>query len=152
MPPLTASQKIIKALRQLLSAVVVLLFMLAILVGISVGLGTILPQPPQPSPQELQLQQAAAAGDPSAKQQLAQMRAEKDARRSELCHLKQACETFAKVRQECAVAGNYGQCLDIKMGDDASIVSMSCTFDGKVALPPDDMPGSVDCWVRNWTK
>jgi|SRR5215469_6816871 len=64
-----------------------------------------------------------------------------------LCALRPICKDFARARQECAAAGNYGTCIQIKMGSDRFwIAEASCTEAGEVAgLPPDKQPTVLGC-------
>lgn len=64
-----------------------------------------------------------------------------------LCRLKSTCQRYASVRQECATAGNFATCIDVKLGDDASLIS-ACRNDGGLVYPPSDLPDAVSCWVR----
>lgn len=60
-----------------------------------------------------------------------------------LCRGAEACEAFAKVRQECAVAGDYDLCVKIKMGDrDYSTCAPGGGFTGGT---PKDMPNWLEC-------
>jgi hypothetical protein len=69
-----------------------------------------------------------------------------------MCHQQGVCDKFGKARQECATAGNYDRCIDIKLGaDDAASVG-SCTEDGKMTYTPPDMPNSINCWTREKLK
>jgi hypothetical protein len=62
----------------------------------------------------------------------------------DLCTIRSICSKYASARQECATAGNFDQCMKIKMGDDAWKVG-SCTSDGNYRNAPPDMPGRVRC-------
>ena len=42
------------------------------------------------------------------------------------------CYQYAKARQECAVAGNYSVCMEIKGKDNINFSSFLCTEDGSV--------------------
>ena len=67
---------------------------------------------------------------------------------SRMCRVKAVCERFAAVRQECATAGNFENCVSVKLGDAASMIG-ECTNDGMVATPyPDTVPSAVECWLH----
>jgi hypothetical protein len=102
----------------------------------------------QPTPLERELQQKAASGDVSAKHDLQELKAQIDAQRTQFCHLKAICKTFATARQECATAGNFNTCMNIKMGESDYALIGSCTDDGAIAFPPDEMPRALECWFR----
>jgi hypothetical protein len=40
-----------------------------------------------------------------------------DKRADYLCHLKLVCYKYGTTRQECATAGNFDRCIQVKMGD-----------------------------------
>lgn len=65
-------------------------------------------------------------------------------RRRDLCHIKDVCSAFASARQECAVAGDFNRCLDIKLGHDLPFVSY-CSADGELVNTPSDLPNSIQC-------
>jgi hypothetical protein len=95
-------------------------------------------------PETRQQQQARIAPQ---EQQEAQQKAQKERTKS-LCALKSACEKYGAARQECAVAGNFKNCLRVKMGSDDYEMSDSCTEDGKPAGVADsDIPNSVTCFA-----
>ena len=71
--------------------------------------------------------QAQAAVDAKAHQAQAALDAEKRA----LCHSERLCRDFGRARQECAVAGNFDTCIQIKMGANASAI-YNCTEGGKL--------------------
>lgn len=101
-----------------------------------------------PSPAEL----AAAKASAQASQQLEQTKRDTQALHQQyldgLCHQEAVCERYGPARQECATAGNYNNCITIKLGSlDASTVD-ACTEDGKLAFRPSDMPNGAVCWVK----
>jgi predicted outer membrane lipoprotein len=72
----------------------------------------------------------------------------KDERKTYLCHQAAACKKYSKVREECATAGSFKTCLEVKMGADGY---WFCTgnVEGGPALPlPPETPNSVDCFFR----
>lgn len=60
------------------------------------------------------------------------------------CHQAVACEQYSKARQDCAVAGNFQNCVTVKMGVTDVDVSYACTADGNVMYAPPDVP---NIWV-----
>jgi hypothetical protein len=62
----------------------------------------------------------------------------------ELCRIMLACAPFEKARQECATAGDFGLCVDVKMGKQDYRPPSMCT-----QAPPADMPAPSVCWVRH---
>lgn len=61
-----------------------------------------------------------------------------------LCAREALCRKFGEARQGCATAGNYKNCLDIKMGDDA-VGLYPCTNNGTVWGASQDMPDQFTC-------
>ena len=70
--------------------------------------------------------------------------------RNELCHRQMVCSAYSSVRQQCAIAGDFNNCVSIKMGNDA-MFQYSCTVDGSVINEIDraNMPNTIECWARN---
>ena len=64
--------------------------------------------------------------------------------KQQMCHMKDVCIKNGETRQQCATAGSYRTCLQIKMGDDASLVGL-CTNDGAIAGASDTIPNAVEC-------
>jgi hypothetical protein len=60
------------------------------------------------------------------------------------CKAKSICKTYGRVRQECATAGNYKNCLRIKMGSEAYEIIDMCTEEGETVDP--SPPSAVDCF------
>jgi hypothetical protein len=99
---------------------------------------------PQPPPETPQQQQARVAAENDRE---AQRKAEKQQTKA-LCAWKSRCEKYAQARQECAVAGDFKNCLRVKMGSDDYPLSVSCTDDGKLDdVPESEMPGPVACFT-----
>jgi hypothetical protein len=93
------------------------------------------------TPEELQ-----ARAD-MAQRQEAHRRAENE-RRKVLCTVKKRCEKYGTVRQECATAGSYQNCVRIKMGSADFELIDSCTEDGKPAGVADsEIPDPVTCFA-----
>jgi hypothetical protein len=107
---------------------------------------------PEETPEEVSERQEAA-------QRTSQIRAAEEAKsaaeaaaegahKNELCHYLMACRKYGTARQECAVAGDFNSCIQIKMGKGVAS-RYSCTNDGKPSSQPTDMPGLVECFFRN---
>lgn len=99
-------------------------------------------------PQQTQAREMAdgqTASEPNAANERAE--AERTARRERnrlLCKVKSICEQYGQVRQECATAGNFKNCIRVKMGDEKFAETGSCTDDGHMDAPSE--PGAVDCF------
>ena len=52
-------------------------------------------------------------------------------RNRQLCMYEVICEKYGKVRQECATAGNFNTCIEVKMGNQSGLLYY-CTNDGGV--------------------
>jgi hypothetical protein len=64
-----------------------------------------------------------------------------------LCHLPDACAKYSATRLECAVAGNFENCIDVKMGHDGWLVD-HCTTDGKPIYDDPRTPNVLECYLR----
>jgi hypothetical protein len=62
------------------------------------------------------------------------------------CKAKSICKKYGTVRQECATAGNYNNCLRIKMGSEAYGYIGMCTEEGGVA---DSVPNAAECLLSS---
>lgn len=105
-----------------------------------------------PSPAELRARQEQASRDFQNQQIEQQKRTEASEQRKYLCRLVPICKHYASVRQECAVAGSYENCIRVKMGSADTDMIGACTEDGTVAFPPKDVPDSVECFFQNLSK
>jgi hypothetical protein len=67
-----------------------------------------------------------------------------------LCHAQMLCGKYSSVRQECALAGDFNNCVSIKMGNDG-MWEYPCTYDGRLINETDraKVPNTVECWLRN---
>ncbi len=61
-----------------------------------------------------------------------------------LCHVKSLCAQYSIARQQCAVAGNFDNCVSVKMGNDLQSVGM-CTNEGGLLNSPTDLPSAMQC-------
>jgi hypothetical protein len=73
-------------------------------------------------------------------------RAAADENTKRLCALKSKCAKYGRVRQECAVAGDFQNCLQIRMGDVDLDAAFVCTGEGKPMIPESQIPGPVSCF------
>ncbi len=115
-----------------------------------------------PTAQEIRADEAAAQAQLEANQREAQARTEDEAQRQAaaaanreqdkyFCRLETVCEKYGRIRQECATAGSFDNCIKVKMGDDDAGLTNSCTNDGNVLYPAAQMPNSLRCWgLRNF--
>jgi hypothetical protein len=102
----------------------------------------------QPSPRTAREQQAtddAYHQQQLVLQQLQAAQETRSVRTKALCHTASVCRRFTKVRQECAIAGDFNSCLRIKIGDKDIDTAMNCKNDGNLAFPPSDMPTRFEC-------
>jgi hypothetical protein len=99
-----------------------------------------LPRLPDPTPEELAARQEALAQ----RQKWAEYERAVAERNRQLCRIKNACSAFADARQECATAGDFNHCLEIKLGTEFQFISL-CSTEGEFVNAPDDMPSVVSC-------
>lgn len=59
------------------------------------------------------------------------------------------CEAYVKVRQDCAIAGDFKNCISVKMG---SKDYSRCALLAEYGLLSDDMPSATVCWVHRQSK
>ena len=86
---------------------------------------------------------------PTAAQVANQQQQISDRQRTQLlCQRQALCRKFGEARRACATAGNYKNCIDIKMGDDAMDV-YPCMNNGTVWGAPKDMPDRLTCFVSS---
>lgn len=67
---------------------------------------------------------------------------------SERCKIIRICKKFSESRQNCATAGNYNLCLNIKLGNDYNLTNWVCTPDGKPKLEEANIPSRLDCLLN----
>jgi hypothetical protein len=68
------------------------------------------------------------------------------ARQRALCHIKSVCSQYGAVRQECATAGNFHNCIGVKLGDRDITLIDQCTNAGTLRDIPVDLPNAVECF------
>jgi hypothetical protein len=70
--------------------------------------------------------------------------------RNRLCHEQLVCTKYKDTRQECAVAGDFNNCINVKMGGEP-MYRLSCAGDGELASAADkaDMPSEIECLLRD---
>ena len=66
-----------------------------------------------------------------------------------LCHAQFICAKLSDVRQQCAIAGDFKNCVTVKMGD--VYYDYACLNDGQVAgVDRAKMPNQLECLLRNF--
>jgi hypothetical protein len=65
-----------------------------------------------------------------------------------LCKVKSLCARHGQIRQECATAGNFENCIRVKMGDENYELVSSCTNDGHMDASLE--PGAVACFFSRF--
>ena len=60
-----------------------------------------------------------------------------------LCVAWNACQDYSSARQACAVAGDFTNCVRVKVGDNLDI--SDCRNDGSLIEEPPDMPNRLQC-------
>jgi hypothetical protein len=117
-----------------MSKVVILWGALAIIIVFGV-INSMINPPPPPAPET----PAQAEARIEAAQRLTTEQTEQAARdkknsdyRDELCHVKLACQNYHTARQDCAVAGNFDNCVRVKIGDKDATYTSLCTNDGEI--------------------
>lgn len=75
-----------------------------------------------------------------------------DPKRVEMCYEKTVCHEYSAARQDCATAGDFENCLRVKMGVKKFDIVGGCTNDGGVGWrshPPEaDIPDWLECAIR----
>lgn len=61
-----------------------------------------------------------------------------------LCDIEFACTQFGIARQQCATAGNFDLCINVKMGDSIKDVG-NCLPSGEMRARPSGMPSKLQC-------
>ncbi|WP_448955734.1 hypothetical protein [Labrys neptuniae] len=97
--------------------------------------------PPETPAQKAERLRQAQVEDAHKKQKAASEMAFQDKLKN-ICPAEFACSTYAKTRQDCATAGDFNNCVRIKMGADYGLTSW-CTDDGNVTVP--DPPTYMQC-------
>jgi hypothetical protein len=139
MPPSGAAGTI--AMKIVLSVIGAFL-VLTIIVGVIAGAITS-PSPPPETPAQAQAREARTAAQVQARETRA---AANELKRSR-CRLQSMCAKYGEVRQQCAIAGNFNNCVTVRMGG-ADIGRYDCTDDGKIVWKgpvPADMPNRLEC-------
>jgi hypothetical protein len=94
--------------------------------------------PPPKTPEQHRLRREALLGDII-------LRAEETQRKRSVCHDEWVCTQYGSARQECATAGNFDNCISVKMGDQDAALTGMCTNDGELQDPPTHLPNVVEC-------
>lgn len=125
---------------------------LVLLVAVPVAAGSLWTAAHE-TPQEASVRRAAEAGD-AAQIEIRAKELEEQGRALEehnqqirgLCRLKDICAQFSKVRQECATAGSFNNCISVKMGDERYGDVGSCTNNGNIgSVAPENVPSRLEC-------
>jgi hypothetical protein len=68
-----------------------------------------------------------------------------------LCHEQSSCGKYKDVRQQCAIAGDFDNCVSVRMADEHVHYIFQCTNDGQIFSEEDraNMPNQVECFLRN---
>lgn len=78
--------------------------------------------------------------------------AEKTRREYSLCQEVDRCAKYGTARQACAVAGDFKNCVSVKMNGDVNAITLECNEDGtlnsNMTISP---PGPLRCWVLKVT-
>jgi hypothetical protein len=105
--------------------------------------------PPPPTPEELQARQAMAE-ETARKDRLAAERTRLAFERTRsLCRYQAACKKYAEARQECAPAGNFTLCVNVKVEDKGTELASVCNNDGTLKSAPTDMPNRIQCFASD---
>jgi hypothetical protein len=78
------------------------------------------------TPEERAAAEEQARANKARKAETRQMEASANAAKRELCRRVRICREYGQARQQCAVAGNFDACIQIKMGAEASRID-SCS-------------------------
>jgi hypothetical protein len=66
-----------------------------------------------------------------------------------MCRFVNECKKYGAVRQQCAVAGDFNNCIDIKMGKDLyGGLAILCTNDGQFRGDKTKVPSQIECFFR----
>ncbi|MBS0578672.1 MAG: hypothetical protein JSR36_05360 [Proteobacteria bacterium] len=70
-------------------------------------------------------------------------------RTKQQCAIKRICKQYGEARQQCAVAGDFANCIRVKTGMEQADLANECTEDGRVqGLDPSAEPSGVDCFLN----
>lgn len=86
--------------------------------------------PPPPTPEQVLALKQEESRQLQIRKEQDQMVAQKAEYNNYWCHKKSICNRYWSARQECAVAGNFDNCVTIKLGEDFQEVS-SCSSEGE---------------------
>jgi hypothetical protein len=67
--------------------------------------------------------------------------------RRNLCAAKARCSAYGEARQTCATAGDFENCLQIKMGNEYSSARSQCVSNGKLNPTVASTPTAFDCAI-----
>jgi hypothetical protein len=107
-------------------------------------------QPPPPTPEQIEVRKIRDAAEQAALVEQRRADKVKQVRRAAYCETAHTCKRYGKVRQECAVAGDFKNCVTVKMGDNMSYAEFAtdCHDDGTVRWQLTNAPGAVECFYQ----
>jgi len=69
------------------------------------------------------------------------------AQQKELCETANVCKKYGRVRQDCAVAGNFKNCVQVKMNVSYATLETDCNDDGTPRWqPPNAHTNAIACF------
>jgi hypothetical protein len=104
--------------------------------------------PPPETPEQVLLRKQEETRRLKLQNEQDERRAQKAEYNDYWCHKQLICNRYRSARQECAVAGNFENCLHVKIGADFSATG-SCSEDGELLDTPIDMPNIAECLLFN---
>jgi hypothetical protein len=67
--------------------------------------------------------------------------------RSGLCEQMGVCKRYGAARQNCAVAGDFNNCVKVRMGEDYYRVLADCHDNGQLRAEFTDAPSAAECFM-----
>src|SRR5262245_24448684 len=119
------------------------------LIGIAGLIAIVIMNPPPSTEQEIEARKAQTEATKARKRQEQQQKVAKAANDRALCNTASVCKKYGKVRQDCAVAGNFRNCVQVKMGENTSYAETDCNDDGTPRWQP-DTPNPIVCFLLNY--
>lgn len=98
-----------------------------------------------PTPDQLKQQQEQTRRQEILEKYSSLAEQEKQREKKYICRRIDVCRKYGEARQECAIAGDFNNCVSVKLGDDVYL-SGACTVDGKFPTLPNDSPNRVQCF------
>jgi len=94
---------------------------------------------PQDTPEQIEARRIAAK----------EAKAAKAAWRNATCKQMNSCQRYGVARQQCAVAGDFNNCIKIRTGQEYRFWSANCTDNGGVRGVT-DTPSTVQCFISTF--